>query len=495
MNDRISAAPPVQFLGPEHVSNLEKQFHPENVNANAPLEKTETGASHKRGKPRPMSASAQLQGNDGGNAGADANNNNHTAGGGSGGGKTFFGRVMDVFGFGRRNKIQTQQQQQQPETIVEKRTSLQQMPSLSRDISIKSQSQTQTQTQTHIANLHSGLCVGSLPADRPSRDEILQSYNQLMATGFFQAHAIQSTRQPAPGTSLPAGLPTPSRHQAPLPRSFVDGTAVPDSPASAATFFATSTVPSQNASRESLRYPLRGRKRGRGIDANGYENMADSASTWQHPVAVLGTKPSSRKLAKTAPTNCAMLTSDAVVKTLPPTSDGKSFIPGLAKEKAIRMRSPSPAVPTMGDSRNIRPPPSSGTGSGSGANRLRKRVSKSRSPRRRRSSNSNNLSPGRRGARRTSSRDKLKQWDIMDVHGIIFENANRRDRGRGVDVAADKERGTVLQEGGGIPEPLSVVPDANRGIPNVPKIPDLYKRGSATSWFDENGDAMDIDWP
>ena len=39
----------------------------------------------------------------------------------------------------------------------------------------------------------------SASGDRPSREEILQSYQQLMASGFFKAHAIQSTRQPPPG--------------------------------------------------------------------------------------------------------------------------------------------------------------------------------------------------------------------------------------------------------------------------------------------------------
>ncbi|KAJ4150866.1 hypothetical protein LMH87_011595 [Akanthomyces muscarius] len=49
---------------------------------------------------------------------------------------------------------------------------------------------------------------------RPSRDEVLASYQQLMAGGFFQAHAIHSSRHglarppqpppPMPGTSLPA---------------------------------------------------------------------------------------------------------------------------------------------------------------------------------------------------------------------------------------------------------------------------------------------------
>ncbi|PMB67451.1 hypothetical protein BM221_007119 [Beauveria bassiana] len=51
---------------------------------------------------------------------------------------------------------------------------------------------------------------------RPSREEVLASYQQLMAGGFFQANAIPSSRHGRPGSSLPA-RPVTSHHQPPPP--------------------------------------------------------------------------------------------------------------------------------------------------------------------------------------------------------------------------------------------------------------------------------------
>ena len=57
-----------------------------------------------------------------------------------------------------------------------------------------------------FASMAAATTMGAAPpfpssaGDRPSREEILQSYHQLMASGFFKAHAIQSTRQPPPGS-------------------------------------------------------------------------------------------------------------------------------------------------------------------------------------------------------------------------------------------------------------------------------------------------------
>ncbi|KAI6781348.1 uncharacterized protein J7T54_002240 [Emericellopsis cladophorae] len=53
--------------------------------------------------------------------------------------------------------------------------------------------------------------------DRPTKEEIYANYQNLMASGFFASHAIQSTRQPAPGTDpvwpLPQRPTTPSTAQ------------------------------------------------------------------------------------------------------------------------------------------------------------------------------------------------------------------------------------------------------------------------------------------
>lgn len=57
------------------------------------------------------------------------------------------------------------------------------------------------------------------PDDRPSRDEIFANYQQLVASGFFSSHAIQSTRQPGPTRpSTSTGGPSSSAHPRPAPQ-------------------------------------------------------------------------------------------------------------------------------------------------------------------------------------------------------------------------------------------------------------------------------------
>ncbi|KAG9256395.1 uncharacterized protein F5Z01DRAFT_672380 [Emericellopsis atlantica] len=51
--------------------------------------------------------------------------------------------------------------------------------------------------------------------DRPSKEEIYANYQNLMASGFFTSHAIQSTRQPAPGTNTNPVWPLPQRPTTP----------------------------------------------------------------------------------------------------------------------------------------------------------------------------------------------------------------------------------------------------------------------------------------
>ncbi|KFA78414.1 hypothetical protein S40288_06393 [Stachybotrys chartarum IBT 40288] len=43
--------------------------------------------------------------------------------------------------------------------------------------------------------------------DMPSREEILENYQHLVASGFFSSHAIQSTRRPPPGASSRPATP------------------------------------------------------------------------------------------------------------------------------------------------------------------------------------------------------------------------------------------------------------------------------------------------
>ncbi|KJZ75605.1 hypothetical protein HIM_05068 [Hirsutella minnesotensis 3608] len=65
--------------------------------------------------------------------------------------------------------------------------------------------------------------------DRPSREDVLASYHQLMAAGFFANHAVQSTRQPPPGTR-PVTSHDPNHRQPPRPSYDPDARDVPSSP-------------------------------------------------------------------------------------------------------------------------------------------------------------------------------------------------------------------------------------------------------------------------
>lgn len=56
--------------------------------------------------------------------------------------------------------------------------------------------------------------------EMPSREEILANYHHLMASGFFSSHAIQSTRQPPPGSAQSSGYSSSrSSVQSPTPAS------------------------------------------------------------------------------------------------------------------------------------------------------------------------------------------------------------------------------------------------------------------------------------
>lgn len=246
MNDRVSAAPPVQFLGPEALANFEHQFytaperqqHQPNPNHHREQRALKRNMSLSRRRERPHSAEGQLR---------SLPYSAFDAGGDHPVGQQpqlspreseegpdqlllqqkkagFLGRVRDAFGFGRTHKHASKVQQE-----IQKRASLQVLPTPASTPSTTPTAAAASQTQpipiplpkTSARSADGSLAEGhlqhplqqfpasfhgtSIHSDRPSRDEILQSYNQLMASGFFKAHAIQSTRQPPPGASQRVG--------------------------------------------------------------------------------------------------------------------------------------------------------------------------------------------------------------------------------------------------------------------------------------------------
>lgn len=153
MNDRTSAAPPVQFLGPEELAALERP-----------------ALTHiKSNNPRPMSD--------------DFSDKQVKKG-------RLLGQVWDEvrgrLGFrrdneddrGLRKRSRSRKRDQDDHRGRERERE---------DVQMTDMSEPKTN-------------VDSPRDDMPSREEILANYHHLMASGFFSSHAIQSTRQPPPGS-------------------------------------------------------------------------------------------------------------------------------------------------------------------------------------------------------------------------------------------------------------------------------------------------------
>ncbi|KAI1185085.1 hypothetical protein F5B17DRAFT_442110 [Nemania serpens] len=200
MNDRISAAPPAQFLGPEQLKSYETQFYQE-----PPM-------LHEARRPRPFSASGQLQATaaprhvDGGQPPQPQPEQRQTVTHKKSMG--FFGRVRDALfhrGGGGGQHGQTLKQQE----LRRKHSSLQEplqhphsLPPPPRPDYLRAE---RSQSDANMAQMFSG---PRGMADRPSREDVVASYNQLMASGFFQSHAIQSTRHAAPTMTATATTKT-----------------------------------------------------------------------------------------------------------------------------------------------------------------------------------------------------------------------------------------------------------------------------------------------
>ncbi|KAI1781113.1 hypothetical protein F4818DRAFT_28305 [Hypoxylon cercidicola] len=470
MNDRVSATPPSQFLGPDQLKNFERQFYTEQPNGNSHREQ--------RGmrRDRPFSESSVPE---------QVNEQQHIITHRKSTG--FFGRVRDALGWNsvsRNNSAQKHESARKHSSLQEP---VQQPPLPQRPDHLRAaKSHSEMYNIPHLPNLDNG-------GARPSRDEVMQSYNQLMATGFFQSHAIHSTRHAGPGSrgndrrsappvppmpppmpSIPGSAPC---SPAPPPRtSSIDATAGspnslyaspysspqrPTGPAfrtRVASHHQRGRTPSKSEvpvlqSMES-NYSLRGRKR----------NRADTEDVGSSNVEMAGTSTSSsfaqplkrvaKKLRKTPSSTIKDgQTPDGVFRLPPSTSVGGTT---YFNERAVRLRSPSPTTPDVATARRAAPqqpqqtPPRrtfSNSSRGEG-NKLRKR-GKSASLRSRKAS-------------KADAGAGFNTWDRSDDDGDVYQDATATSP-----LAAS-------DDGLRVRDALSVVPDANRGIPSVPRIPDQY---------------------
>ncbi|KAI1428497.1 hypothetical protein F5Y12DRAFT_28714 [Xylaria sp. FL1777] len=458
MNDRTSAAPPAQFMGPEQLKEYENQFY-----AEGPLPREAR-------RPRPFSAAAvyqhasveepQLHEHHQNRQRPPMTHKKSTS---------FFGRVRDALfhrgGGGQHGHTSKQQE------LRRKHSSLQEPlqhplppPPPRPDYHMG-----RTQSEVNIAQMFPNPRGG---ADRPSREDVMASYNQLVASGFFQSHAIQSTRHAAPAAAsggrqtpvlpmdhqaaprpplrIPSSISTTTRSGSvsPMPRPLPS----PNPFSRNSREYATATMAAPAAPRSSLSslfrpsipdlhtkdswYTLRGRKRTRDNETPTPEPQLQHSSTatssagyFAQPLKKVARKlremPSSssqlsseasnmikhaalppRKSSRQATTAAA----DGVVRLVPSISFGGSVHPN---ERPIRLRSPSPEVMmtttiTTGDEnerRRERPLPASRERAPSGTRRPRQTFSYT-------------LTEPARGRTRTVERERESRGRERDVYRV-----------------------------------------------------------------------------
>ncbi|CAJ2511552.1 Uu.00g071770.m01.CDS01 [Anthostomella pinea] len=536
MNDRISNVPPVQFLGDEQLKEYEKQFY------NEPLRKATTAATailhreaRRQRRDRPLSASAQLQSPVSSRVPVSQTDDQPLQHKRSTG---FFGRVRDAL-FNRGGPpAPAQKLQQEEDEVRRKHSSLQepvQAPSSSMPPPPRPdflQRSPKSQSETNIPQLPN---FGG--SDRPSRDDVMASYQELMARGFFQSHAIQSTRHAGPSArrsaplmpSIPSAPCTPQ----PPPRfSSMNAPTSPESPTSATKGrvsndcpirappptlpqFLRSPPPKSAAQssappaasrpelpRKDSRYALRGRKRSR-ADADDGTTMTTSESTASFaqplkrvakklrkmPSSITSSSSNSNSSTTTTTASTSAQNADGVLKLAPSLSNGGTL---HSNERALRMRSPSPPPVTVVDING------NGNGGGnvnrriasisvrrtfSGSNRLRKRA---KSPAR----TANTITNASASASTVSTTPET--WGMMRQRMSIDSTRDSGDNERKGSSAFASPRGVDAAEP---VVPLCAVPDANRGIPSVPKIPFQFFDKTPRPSSDENdrGNRMDVD--
>ncbi|KAI0397215.1 hypothetical protein F5Y17DRAFT_14707 [Xylariaceae sp. FL0594] len=242
MNDRASAAPPVQFLGPEQLKSFESQFYPEQPAEQQQQQQHE--AARGRKPERPLSTPTQLLPLPLPGTRAESENGyqrtvTHKKSTG------FFGRVRDVLfnrGGGGNGGGGGGQQQGTPlklEEVGRKHTSLQEplqqnAPPARPDYLKSGRTQSEINVSRILSSPRGVGGGGGGGSDRPSREDILASYNELVASGFFQSHAIQSTRHVAPRASaLPVieGSPRPPVRVSSIHGMNSPGRGISESPA------------------------------------------------------------------------------------------------------------------------------------------------------------------------------------------------------------------------------------------------------------------------
>ncbi|CAM1510406.1 Fc.00g007410.m01.CDS01 [Cosmosporella sp. VM-42] len=276
---------------------------------------------------------------------------------------------------------------------------------------------------------------------RPTKEEVMENYHHLVASGFFSSHAIQSTR-------VPGRAPTPTAGRAPTPAPGRVPTPTPTT-AQHLTTTSTSTAPRKNATRSpSPTRPSHDSLRPRWPLLHSSRTATPSTSRAPSPMR----SPASAS---------SRGTKRAAIDT---PSDEENEDPPTPKKKLRKSASRDISIPKL---RNVASRKAiltrrsvSGPHGGKETNRLAKRVL--------------GRFPGGSSNHNATSKESTPR-------GSLEAPAARRCASG---MAAEERRGRlqeastrVLRPRKSANEGLSVVPDANRGIPNVPAIPAKFTYG------------------
>lgn len=229
MNDRTSAVPPMNFIGPEDEAferRIELHYpgdHQQPQHNGAPADRASTAMDHNR-------AAFALNGG--------ATHSRPISAAGSFAKKGFWGGLREKFSFSR------------DKADAPKRP-------ISLDAKFAPGGGGAVAAMSPFATAAGTSSDGKMP----SREEIMANYQELMRNGFFDSHAIQSTRQPPPA-SMMAPPPAPSGP------SFASRMAAPQKNWPLPTISSPSaTAPSAPGTPDDT--PTRGTKRGHSHDDDG----------------------------------------------------------------------------------------------------------------------------------------------------------------------------------------------------------------------------------
>ncbi|KAI1811876.1 hypothetical protein GGS20DRAFT_560757 [Poronia punctata] len=518
MNDRTSSAPPPHFMGPEQLAQYENQFY-----------RDQQQQQHSDVRlDRPLSTPVMPRQN------SDSQTIRHKKS------SSFFGRVRNVL-FNRGGGHQQQQQREpspakQQHEVRRKHSSLQEPIQQQNPRPDYLQAAGRTQSEVNIAqmllptNPRGGAGAGA-GADRPSREDIMASYNELVASGFFQSHAIQSTRHVAPGTAAarepPASLPVIQGS----PRPPVRVSSINALTASASAAAASSPMPSPRISRDftitsptrpTLSYmpsapdlhhnnsPRSSRKRGRDeitsaaltpepTSSSSYSSSSSSsAGYFAQPLKRVAKKlrkmPSLSTSATTTITTTPSIeaaSADVILRLPPSISSGGTIYP---EERSIRLRSPSPANPetTTAQYRERDYYPEV-------ARRPRRTFSYTLKEKSSSSSRGGHSKINRSDIPRvvhnhgptTQTETPLGQWQRISLEDPIVyrhsaESVRPQQQQQQNYITTSPSTNTNTSR------PLQILPDANRGIPAVPKVPERWHGTGKAYHLKDRGSRPDL---